>query len=203
MKKEAFRYSTRVPGCLSRDNGTISKRVSGMSNFYISDLKFSEQIIVWTARRFGFIGNTGLLSDLSSPAQREEAIRKVGMELGGVFLKLPDGTVGNKVASDLESVISSFTDSGYRGLKLNFQSCRQLSDDERLLLSFFAGCQRGDHAHVTELLIWFFPCCKTRDVIQKAGAVADVFKSNHLYLPQRLNLSRQNYQLAANKKTIH
>jgi len=203
MKKEAFKYSTRVPEYLSRDNSTISKRISGMSESYISDLKFSEQIVVWAARRFGFIGNTALLSDLSSPAQREKAIRKVGMELGGVFLKLPDDTLGNEVASDLESVISSFAESGYRGLKLNFQSCRLLSDDERLLLSFLAGCQRGDHAHVTELLAWFFPCCEIRGVIQRAGAFADVFKFNQLYFPQRINLNCQNYQLAANKKTIH
>ncbi len=203
MKNEAFRYSTRVPGYLSRDKSTISKRVSGVNDSYIPDLKFSEQIVVWTARRFGLIGNMGLLFDLSSPAQRENAIRKVGMELGEVFLKLPDNMLGNKVAGDLESVISSFAESGYRGLKLNFQSCRLISDDERLLLSFFAGCQRGDYAHVTELLAWFFPCCKIRDVIQRASAFADVFKSNQLYFPQRINFNCQNYQVVANKKTVH
>ena len=203
MKEVAFKHTKRAAGYLNKYNSAMSEQNNGMADLCISNLKYSEQIVVWAARRFRFFGHPNFLTDFGLTEQREQAIKKVSMEFVGVFLKLPNDTVGNNAAKNLASVISSFADNGYRGLKLNFQSCRSLSCDERLLLSLFAGCQSGNQFHVTEFLSWFFPPCKIRNVIQRAGAFSDLFKSNQLYIPQRINFSCASYQLAANYKIVH
>lgn len=152
-------------------------------------LSFGEQLVLWSARRFSALEYCNAGSEAEFRAHRQEVVARVGRELDVALSHPANPRAGRAAAERLEQTLSTFAFAGVRPLRLNPHCCRFVGNDERLFLSFLAGCQERDDHHVRALLSWFFPPAAIRLATCQGGALAAMLTAARLVLPQRLRLT--------------
>ena len=151
---------------------------------YISELNFSEQVLLRSARRLFAINTKIALVEPDLERLREEILSSVGHGFG-VTLGPQSGL---SVATELEMILRAFCCMGFRPLQMHSICEPPLSTDERLLLSFVAGCQVKDSDHVWNVLSWLLPPPGAKIITAHGYALATKFYEGGLVLPQRLEI---------------
>jgi hypothetical protein len=151
----------------------------------IAELDFAERILIRALRRLTAI-NTGIalvVPDLEW--LREQVIDAVGHGFG-VTLG-PRG--GAAAVAELEWILRTFCCAGFRPLQIGRICEPSISPDERLLLSFVAGCQANDTDHVRNLLSWLLPPPAATIITAHGQSLAHIFHAGGVALPQRLRFA--------------
>ena len=168
---------------------TSTKRGPSWPALTIPRLAFGEQLTLWSARRVHASAQCDAASEADAASGRREVLARVGKELGVALRTAAAPDAGVEAARALDTTLSAFSRTGIRTLRLNPPSCRFVGGDERLFLSFLAGCQAGDHAHTSALLSWFFRPPAMRMAASRGGAFAFALARGGHWLPQRLRLA--------------
>ena len=168
-----------------RDRAPAHHRATGPGRT-IPRLTSAEQLVLWSARRLATADHDVAATESEARACRQAIRARVEAELG-VALRLAGGPdAGHAAAEALERTLDIFGCAGVRGLRLNPLCCRFVSNDERLFLSFLAGCQAGDYRHTGALLSWFLPPTAVRSAATDGAAFAAALMDAGFRLPQRL-----------------
>lgn len=155
----------------------------------IPRLTFAEQLVLWSARRLAAAGHGSAAIETESVDCRKDVLARVTGELGVALRPTGGPTAGLEAAEALERTLDTFGSAGVRSLRLNPMCRRFVSNDERLFLSFLAGCQGGDCRHTATLLSWFLPPAAMRTAAADGAAFAKALQDAGYCLPQRLHLS--------------
>ena len=156
----------------------------------IPRLTFAEQLVLWSARRLAAAENGLVATETDASACRRTLLDRVSAELGVALRATGGPTAGREAAERLDRALETFASAGTRGLRMNPLCCRFVSNDERLFLSFLAGCQAGDCRHTGALLSWFLPPAAMRIAATEGSAFATALLGAGFRLPLRLRLSR-------------
>ena len=163
------------------------RRLSG-PGMTIPRLTFAEQLVLWSARRLATADYGTAATESEASACRDDVRTRVAGELGVALCPTGGPRAGLKAAEALERTLAVFAGAGTRSLQLNPLCCRFVSNDERLFLSFLAGCQAGDCRHTASLLSWFLPPAAMRAAATDGAAFAAALQGAGYCLPQRLHL---------------
>ena len=179
-----------VGGASTEHVATSPKPISGRRippNWWplVSAFVPAEQIVLRSARRLAAIYSPVPLQPSDLDHIREEIINSVGFSLCSSLAICE----GQRAAEKLEMVLRTFCCAGYRPLKLQPICEYVVSPDERLLLAFIAGCQRGNLYNVRSILSWLAPSVSATRLIAPGQAFATMLKGSGVILPQRLHLS--------------
>ncbi len=155
----------------------------------IPRLSFAEQLVLWSARRMATANHGAAATESEASACRKDVRARVAGELGVALCPTGGPTAGLEAAEALERTLDVFASAGARSLRLNPMCCRFVSNDERLFLSFLAGCQEGDCRHTAALLSWFMPPAAMRAAATDGAALAAALLAAGYCLPQRLHLA--------------
>ena len=155
----------------------------------IPRLSFAEQLVLWSARRMATANHGAAATESEASACRKDVRARVAGELGVALCPTGGPTAGLEAAEALERTLDVFASAGARSLRLNPMCCRFVSNDERLFLSFLAGCQEGDCRHTAALLSWFMPPAAMRIAATDGAAFAAALQGAGYCLPQRLHLA--------------
>ena len=150
----------------------------------ISELDFSERVLLRAVRRLSVINTETSLVVPDLERLREETLGSVGHGLGVTL----GPQVGSSAATELEMILRSFCCMGFRPFQIHRICELPLSTDERLLLSFVAGCQAKDSDHVWNVLSWLLPLAGAKIITAYGYALAKKFHEGGLVLPQRLEI---------------
>ena len=180
MNHSATQQDDRAPKARYRPTGP------GMT---IPRLTFAEQLVLWSARRLATLDHGTAATETEASACRQDVLARVGGELSVALRPTGGPTVGAKAAEALERTLDIFDSAGVRGLRLNPMCCRFVSNDERLFISFLAGCQEGDCRHTAALLSWFLPPAAMRTAAADGAAFAAALLGAGYCLPQRLHIA--------------
>ena len=137
----------------------------------ISELDFSERVLLRAVRRLSVINTEISLVVPDLERLREETLGSVGHGLGVTL----GPQVGSSAATELEMILRSFCCMGFRPFQIHRICELPLSTDERLLLSFVAGCQAKDSG--------------AKIITAHGYALATKFHEGGLVLPQRLEIA--------------
>ena len=155
----------------------------------IPRLTFAEQLVLWSARRLA-TADSGAAATETEAEDTLRAIReRTANELGVALRACGGADAGRNAAAALERTLDIFAWEGNRRLHLNPLCCRFVSNDERLFISFLAGCQAGDCAHTSALLSWFLPPAAMRIAAADGAAFAAALLNAGFRLPQRLRFA--------------
>ena len=152
-------------------------------------LTFAEQLVLWSARRLSAAGLGAAATETEASACRQDVLARVGGELGVALRPTGGPTAGSEAVEALERTLDIFGCAGVRSLRLNPTCCRFVSNDERLFMSFLAGCQEGDCRHTATLLSWFLPPAAVRTAATDGASFAAALLGAGFRLPQRLHLA--------------
>ena len=152
-------------------------------------LTFAEQLVLWSARRLSAAGLGAAATETEASACRQDVLARVEGELGVALCPTEGPTAGSEAAEALERTLHIFGCAGARSLRLNPTCCRFVSNDERLFMSFLAGCQEGDCRHTATLLSWFLPPAAVRTAATDGASFAAALLGAGFRLPQRLHLA--------------
>ena len=152
-------------------------------------LTFAEQLVLWSARRLATADLGAAGTENEAAASRKDVLARVAGELAVALCPAGGPTAGLEAAEALERTLDVFASAGARSLRLSPLCCRFVSNDERLLLSFLAGCQAGDCRHTAALLSWFLPPAAMRAAATDGAAFAAALQGAGYCLPQRLHLA--------------
>jgi hypothetical protein len=152
----------------------------------IPRLSFPEQLVLWSARRLATIPLIDIATEAEAQACRAEVVGRVSKELAVALHTVAEPDAGTAAAQALEGTLNTFACAGLRGLGLSPLNCRFVSSDERLFLSFLAGCQAGDCRHTSALLSWFFPPAGARIAATHGAVFAARLLQAGFAVPQRL-----------------
>ena len=155
----------------------------------IPRLTFAEQLVLWSARRLATADHGAAATESEASACRRDVLTRVAGELSVALCPSGGPTAGLEAAEALERTLDVFASAGARSLRLNPMCCRFVSNDERLFLSFLAGCQEGDCRHTAVLLSWFMPPAAMRIAAADGAAFAAALQAAGYCLPQRLHLT--------------
>ena len=155
----------------------------------IPRLVFAEQLVLWCSRRLAAAGNGPATTETEVQACRQALLDRVSAELGVALRATGGPSAGREAADALDRLLDIFSSAGTRGLRLNPLCCRFVSNDERLFLSFLAGCQAADCGHTGALLSWFLPPAAMRIAATEGAALAAALLGAGFPLPLRLRLS--------------
>ena len=159
-------------GATHHDDGVPKARPSTGPGMTSPRLTFAEQLVLWSARRLSAAGLGAAATETEASACRQEVLARVGGELGVALCPTGGPTAGSEAAEALERTLHIFGCAGVRSLRLNPMCCRFVSNDERLLMSFLAGCQEGDCQHTATLLSWFLPPAAVRTAATDGASFA-------------------------------
>ena len=176
-------------GVIHQDVGKRAPRRATGPEMTIPRLTFAEQLVLWSARRMATVGRSAAATESDASTCREDVRTRVTGELGVALCPSGGPTAGLEAAQALEHTLDTFESAGVRSLRLNPMCCRFVSNDERLLLSFLAGCQLGDCRHTATLLSWFLPPAAMRTAAADGAAFAKALQDAGYCLPQRLHLA--------------
>ncbi len=154
----------------------------------IPRLTFAEQLVLWSARRLATADHGAAATESEAAACRRDVLARVAGELSVALCPSGGPTAGLEAAEALERTLDVFASACARSLRLNPMCCRFVSNDERLFLSFLAGCQEGDCRHTAALLSWFMPPAAMRIAAADGAAFAAALQAAGYCLPQRLHL---------------
>ena len=171
------------------DRAAKARRPSTGPGMTVPRLIFAEQLVLWSARRLAAADHGAAATETEATACRRDVRTRVAGELGVALCHSGGPAAGVEAADALERTLDIFGFAGLRGLHLNPMCCRFVSNDERLLLSFLASCQEGDHRHAAALLSWFLPPAAMRTAATDGAAFAAALLGAGYRLPQRLQLA--------------
>ena len=180
MNSSATQHDDRAPKARHPSTGP------GMT---VPRLTFAEQLVLWSARRLSAAGLGAAATETEASACRQDVLARVGGELGVALCPTGGPTAGSEAAEALERTLHIFGCAGVRSLRLNPMCCRFVSNDERLFMSFLAGCQEGDCRHTAALLSWFLPPAAVRTAATDGASFAAALLGAGFRLPQRLHLA--------------
>ena len=175
-------------GAIEREARAAAARRATGPGMTIPRLSFAEQLVLWSARRLAAAGHVAAATETEASACRQAARARVAAELGVALHPAGGPAAGHEAAALLERTLAIFGCAGVRGLRLNPMCCRFVSNDERLFMSFLAGCQAGDCGHTGALLSWFLPPAAARVAVGDGAAFAAALLDAGFQLPQRLRL---------------
>ena len=155
----------------------------------IPRLTFAEQFVLWSARRLAAAGHGAAATEAEASACRRAIHARVATELGAALRPTGGPAAGCGAAAALERTLDTFGRAGVRRLRFNPMCYRFVSNDERLFMSFLAGCQAGDCGHTSALLSWFLPPAAMRTASTDGAALAAALLGAGFRLPQRLRLA--------------
>ena len=155
----------------------------------IPRLIFAEQLVLWSARRLATADHGAAATESEAAACRRDVLTRVAGELSVALCPAGGPTAGLEAAEALERALGVFASAGARSLRMNPMCCRFVGNDERLFLSFLAGCQEGDCRHTAALLSWFMPPAAMRIAAADGAAFAAALQAAGYCLPQRLHLA--------------
>ena len=150
----------------------------------ITELDYSERVLLRAARRLSAINTEIALVVPDLERVREEILGSVGHGFGVTL----GPQVGSSAATELEMILRAFCCMGFRPFQIHRICEPPLSTDERLLLSFVAGCQAKDSDHVWNVLSWLLPLAGAKIITAYGYALAKKFHEGGLVLPQRLEI---------------
>ena len=176
-------------GATHHDDGVPKARPSTGPGMTVPRLTFAEQLVLWSARRLSAAGLGAAATETEASACRQDVLARVGGELGVALCPTDGPTAGSEAAEALERTLDIFGCAGVRRLRLNPTCCRFVSNDERLFMSFLAGCQEGDCRHTATLLSWFLPPAAVRTAATDGASFAAALPGAGFRLPQRLHLA--------------
>ena len=177
-------------GATHHDDGAPKARhPSTGPGMTVPRLTFAEQLVLWSARRLSAAGLGGAATETEASACRKDVLARVEGELGVALCPTGGPTAGSEAAEALERTLDIFGCAGVRSLRLNPMCCRFVSNDERLFMSFLAGCQEGDCQHTAALLSWFLPPAAVRTAATDGASFAAALLGAGFRLPQRLHLA--------------
>ena len=174
---------------IHQDVGKRAPRRATGPEMTIPRLTFAEQLVLWSARRMATVGRSAAATESDASTCREDVRTRVTGELGVALCPSGGPTAGLEAAQALERTLDTFENAGVRSLRLNPMCRRYVSNDERLLLSFLAGCQVGDCRHTATLLSWFLPPAAMRTAATDGAVFAKALQDAGYCLPQRLHLA--------------
>ena len=176
-------------GVIQQDVETRAPRRPSGPGRTIPRLTFAEQLVLWSARRLATADHGAAATESEAAACRRDVRARVAGELSVALCPSGGPTAGLEAAEALERTLDVFTSAGARSLRLNPMCCRFVSNDERLFLSFLAGCQAGDCRHTAALLSWFLPPAAMRAAAADGAAFAAALQAAGHCLPHRLQLA--------------
>ena len=176
-------------GVIQQDVETRAPRRPTGPGRTIPRLTFAEQLVLWSARRLATADHGAAATESEAAACRRDVLARVAGELSVALCPSGGPTAGLEAAEALERTLDVFASAGARSLRLNPMCCRFVSNDERLFLSFLAGCQEGDCRHTAALLSWFMPPAAMRIAAADGAAFAAALQAAGYCLPQRLHLA--------------
>ena len=176
-------------GIIQKDTQSVAPRRRTAPGMTIPRLTFTEQLVLWSARRLAAAGQDAAATDIDASTCRHDVRARVGGELSVALCPTGGPAAGVEAAEALERALDIFGCAGVRSLRLNPMCCRFVSNDERLFLSFLASCQEGDYRHAAALLSWFLPPAGVRTAAADGAAFARALLDAGFQLPQRLVLA--------------
>jgi len=154
----------------------------------IAQLTFTEQILIWAARRIQISIDNVPAEENDLEARHKMTIRRVGSELAVAFDGEDSAKAGFVAAERLALILTTFACAAIRPLAMGPLCSTTVTNDERLLLSYVAACQKGDAGQVNALLSYLFPPAGARIAIRHGCELAAILKRGMLAVPLRLRL---------------